>query len=202
MSTREKLLLTGVIILLVILGTIAAGVYFVVSAVPAPVSQVITSVASGSETIAVDQIIQGNDALEKFILQGSSEAIFKSIKAHAIFIAVIAFAESYIPVIAPELIWATSFAVWAHLCYRITELSGFSYEFWDVIVPIIIGCGTNYIGFLIAAMLIDAIVSHTVGLIPLVGYVVRSLQHCIVHYYGCIIAGAMYLYLLVQYANL
>lgn len=202
MTTKEKFLLAGVIVLLLILGAIAGGVYFVVNAVPAPVSQVITSVATGNETVAVDQIIQSNDALERYILQGSSEPILKSIKAHAIFIAVIAFAESYIPVIAPEIIWATSFAVWGHLCYRITELSGFSYQFWDVIVPIIIGCGTNYIGFLIATMLIDAIISHTVGLLPLVGYVVRSLQHCIVHYYGCIIAGAMYLYLLVQYANL
>lgn len=202
MTRKEKWLLAGVIILLIILGTIAGGVYFVVSAVPAPVGQVITSVASGNETIAVDQIVQSNDALERYILQGSSEPILKSIKAHAIFIAVIAFAESYIPVIAPEIIWATSFAVWAHLCYRITELSGFSYQFWDVIVPIIIGVGTNYIGFIIAAMLIDAIVSHSVGLLPVVGYIVRSLQHCIVHYYGCIIAGAMYLYLLVQYANL
>lgn len=202
MTTKEKWLLAGVIILLIILGAIAGGLYFVVSAVPAPVGQVITSVATGNETIAVEHILQGNDALEKFILQGSSEAIFKSIKAHAIFIAVIAFAESYIPVIAPELIWVTSFAVWCHLCYRITELSGFSYQFWDVIVPIIIGCGANYIGFLIATMVIDALISHTVGLVPVVGYIVRSLQHCIVHYYGCIIAGAMYLYLLVQYANL
>lgn len=202
MTTKEKFLLAGVIVLLLILGAIAGGVYFVVNSVPAPVSQVITSVATGNETVAVDQIIQSNDALERYILQGSSEPILKSIKAHAIFIAVIAFAESYIPVIAPEIIWATSFAVWGHLCYRITELSGFSYQFWDVIVPIIIGCGTNYIGFLIATMLIDAIISHTVGLLPVVGYVVRSLQHCIVHYYGCIIAGAMYLYLLVQYANL
>lgn len=202
MSRKRKWLLAGVIILLLILSIIAGSIYFVVSSVPAPVSQVITSVASGSEAIAVDQIIQGNDALEKYILQGSSEPIFKSIKAHAIFIAVIAFAESYIPVIAPELIWATSFIVWGHLCYRITELSGFSYQFWDIIVPIIIGCGTNYIGFLIATMLIDTVISHTVGLLPVVGYIVRSFQHCIVHYYGCIIAGAMYLYLLVQYANL
>ena len=202
MTTKEKWLLAGVIILVLILGIIAASVYFVVSAVPEPVSQVITSVATGNENIAVDQLIKGNDALEKYILQGSSEEIFKSIKAHAIFIAVIAFAESYIPVIAPELIWATSFAVWGHLCYRITELSGFSYEFWDIAVPVIIGCGTNYIGFLIATMLIDTIISHTVGLLPVVGYIVRSLQHSIVHYYGCIIAGAMYLYLLVQYANL
>ena len=202
MTRKEKWLTAGIVILLVILAIIAAVIYFVVSAVPAPVGQVITSVASGNESIAVDQILQGNDALEKYILQGTSEAIIKSIKAHAIFIAVIAFAESYIPFIAPELIWATSFVVWGHLCYRITELSGFSYEFWDVIVPIIIGVGTNYIGFLLATIVIDALISHTVGLIPVVGYIVRSLQHCIVHYYGCIIAGAMYLYLLVQYANL
>lgn len=202
MSTKKKFLLAGVILLLLILGAIAAGVFFVVHSVPAPASQIITSIAGGNEGIAVDQLVKGNDALERFILQGSSEAIFKSIKAHAVFIAVIAFAESYIPVIAPELIWATSFAVWGHLCYRITELSGFSYSFWEVIVPIIIGCGTSYIGFLIATMIIDTVVSHVVGMVPVVGYMVRSLQHCIVHYYGCIIAGAMFLYLLVQYANL
>ena len=202
MTRKEKWLTAGIIVLLLILGIIAAVIYFVVSAVPAPVGQVITSVASGNETVALDQILQGNDALEKYILQGSSEAILKSIKAHAIFIAVIAFAESYIPLIAPEIIWGTSFVVWGHLCYRITELSGFSYNFWDVIVPIVIGVGANYIGFLLATIVIDAIISHTVGLIPIVGYIVRSLQHCIVHYYGCIIAGAMYLYLLVQYANL
>ena len=73
MSTKEKWLLAGVVILLLILGMIAAGVYFVVSSVPDPVSQVITSVATGNESIAVDQIVQGNDALEKYILQGSSE---------------------------------------------------------------------------------------------------------------------------------
>lgn len=38
MTTKEKWLLAGVVILLLILGMIAAGVYFVISSVPDPVS--------------------------------------------------------------------------------------------------------------------------------------------------------------------